>query len=188
MNKTKARSLVWLAAALLACTGCSSGDKASDTGGANSGKQQSSDINRRPGQDPSRRPSMAGGGTLPAGGNAKADGDRDRGGDTRSEDRSESSRGETRDASDRDRGNANSRGNSDARSQGGRTAKREPKREPKSAPKMKLVAAFPNSSGDVGLDAGNLVPEITGEDLEGTSFKLSDYKGKVIMLDFWGDW
>ena len=59
----------------------------------------------------------------------------------------------------------------------------------KEAPeRMKMAAAFPDSSGDVGLKKGNLIPEITGEDLEGTEFKLSDYKGKVIMLDFWGDW
>ena len=31
-------------------------------------------------------------------------------------------------------------------------------------------------------------PEIEGEDVDGTGFKLSDYRGKVILLDFWGDW
>jgi hypothetical protein len=36
--------------------------------------------------------------------------------------------------------------------------------------------------------AGNVAPEIAGEDLDGVAFKLSDYKGKVIFLDFWGDW
>lgn len=51
-----------------------------------------------------------------------------------------------------------------------------------------LVAAFPETSGTVGLTSGSLIPEITGADLEGTDFKLSDYQGKVIMLDFWGDW
>lgn len=35
---------------------------------------------------------------------------------------------------------------------------------------------------------GMLAPDITGPDLDGTEFKLSDYKGKVIFLDFWGDW
>ena len=30
--------------------------------------------------------------------------------------------------------------------------------------------------------------EIAGEDLDGIRFKLSDYRGKVIVLDFWGDW
>ena len=31
-------------------------------------------------------------------------------------------------------------------------------------------------------------PDIAGIDLDGVDFKLSDYKGKVIFLDFWGDW
>ena len=35
---------------------------------------------------------------------------------------------------------------------------------------------------------GMVAPEIEGIDLDGTAFKLSDYRGKVIFLDFWGDW
>ncbi|MFT4540605.1 MAG: hypothetical protein ACI841_004945 [Planctomycetota bacterium] len=35
---------------------------------------------------------------------------------------------------------------------------------------------------------GCTAPDIAGTDLDGTEFKLSDYKGKVIFLDFWGDW
>jgi len=35
---------------------------------------------------------------------------------------------------------------------------------------------------------GMEAPEIVGVDLEGTAFKLSDYRGKVVFLDFWGDW
>ena len=31
-------------------------------------------------------------------------------------------------------------------------------------------------------------PEIKGEDVDGKSFKLSDYRGKVVVIDFWGDW
>ena len=38
------------------------------------------------------------------------------------------------------------------------------------------------------MDMGQVAPDISGVDLDGTAFKLSDYKGKVIMLDFWGDW
>ena len=40
----------------------------------------------------------------------------------------------------------------------------------------------------VGFEVGNLAPEIQGEDLDGVNFKLSDYRGKVVVLDFWGDW
>jgi peroxiredoxin len=32
---------------------------------------------------------------------------------------------------------------------------------------------------------GNAAPEITGMDADGTAFKLSDYRGKVVLLDFW---
>jgi cytochrome oxidase Cu insertion factor (SCO1/SenC/PrrC family) len=32
---------------------------------------------------------------------------------------------------------------------------------------------------------GEPAPEIAGTDLDGRSFKLTDYRGKVVMLDFW---
>jgi hypothetical protein len=35
---------------------------------------------------------------------------------------------------------------------------------------------------------GRVAPEIEGEDLDGKGFKLSDYRGKVVVLDFWGHW
>lgn len=38
------------------------------------------------------------------------------------------------------------------------------------------------------LRIGKAAPDISGEDLDGTKFKLSDYRGKVVVLDFWGDW
>ncbi|HMP17751.1 MAG TPA: protein kinase, partial [Gemmatales bacterium] len=38
------------------------------------------------------------------------------------------------------------------------------------------------------LQEGNKLPDIVGEDLEGSNFRLSDYEGKVILLDFWGYW
>ena len=31
-------------------------------------------------------------------------------------------------------------------------------------------------------------PEIEGVDIDGKKFKLSDYRGKVVVLDFWGNW
>jgi hypothetical protein len=38
------------------------------------------------------------------------------------------------------------------------------------------------------LQIGMTVPEIVGEDIDGVPFKLSDYRGKVVVLDFWGYW
>ena len=38
------------------------------------------------------------------------------------------------------------------------------------------------------IRAGKAAPEIKGPDLDGKEFKLSDYKGKVVLLDFWGHW
>ena len=38
------------------------------------------------------------------------------------------------------------------------------------------------------LGIGKVAPDIKGEDVDGTKFKLSDYRGKVVVIDFWGDW
>jgi hypothetical protein len=38
------------------------------------------------------------------------------------------------------------------------------------------------------LSVGKVAPEIKGEDIDGKEFKLSDYRGKVVVLDFWGNW
>jgi hypothetical protein len=38
------------------------------------------------------------------------------------------------------------------------------------------------------LSVGKVAPEIVGRDILGTEFKLSDYRGKVVMLSFWAHW
>lgn len=43
-------------------------------------------------------------------------------------------------------------------------------------------------SGQVGFNIGDTAPDIEGEDIDGVPFKLSDYRGKVVVLDFWGHW
>jgi predicted Zn finger-like uncharacterized protein len=45
-----------------------------------------------------------------------------------------------------------------------------------------------NPNAAIGLKEGNRAPEISGKDIDGKAFKLSDYKGKVVLLDFWGFW
>jgi cytochrome oxidase Cu insertion factor (SCO1/SenC/PrrC family) len=39
-----------------------------------------------------------------------------------------------------------------------------------------------------GLAIGSVAPEIQGRDMKGVPFNLSDYKGRVVILDFWGQW
>lgn len=38
------------------------------------------------------------------------------------------------------------------------------------------------------LAIGATAPEIDGESIHGEPMKLSDFRGKVVVLDFWGDW
>lgn len=38
------------------------------------------------------------------------------------------------------------------------------------------------------LSVGKTAPEIEGVDVLGVKMKLSDYRGKVVMLSFWGHW
>lgn len=38
------------------------------------------------------------------------------------------------------------------------------------------------------LDVGEAAPEITGKDLDGTDMSLSQFRGKVVVLNFWGSW
>ena len=38
------------------------------------------------------------------------------------------------------------------------------------------------------LAIGRVAPEIAGEDLDGKPMKLGDYRGKVVVVSFWGAW
>jgi hypothetical protein len=38
------------------------------------------------------------------------------------------------------------------------------------------------------LGVGKVAPDIEGEDLDGKAMKLRDYRGKIVLLDFWGSW
>lgn len=44
----------------------------------------------------------------------------------------------------------------------------------------------PHDPADLAI--GKVAPEIEAEDVYGVPLKLSDYRGKVVVLDFWGDW
>lgn len=38
------------------------------------------------------------------------------------------------------------------------------------------------------LSVGKIAPDIVGQDVEGEKFRLHDFRGKVVVLDFWADW
>ena len=57
-------------------------------------------------------------------------------------------------------------------------------KQPPTQPTQPAQPSQPSGVPEVGMEA----PEITGLDLDGVEFNLSDYRGKVVLLDFWGDW
>jgi len=62
-------------------------------------------------------------------------------------------------------------------------------KSPQPAPvQPKNLVPPPVKQGNSGLDIGQMAMEIDGEDIDGKPFKLSDYRGKVVVLDFWGHW
>ena len=54
--------------------------------------------------------------------------------------------------------------------------------------KVESKKAISKPALQTGIQVGNKAAEIEGEDIDGKKFKLSDYRGKVVMLDFWGNW
>jgi membrane associated rhomboid family serine protease/thiol-disulfide isomerase/thioredoxin len=53
------------------------------------------------------------------------------------------------------------------------------------------AAVKPTPAGGYGIPdplIGKLAPTTDGEDIDGVRFRLRDYKGKVVLLIFWGDW
>lgn len=41
---------------------------------------------------------------------------------------------------------------------------------------------------EIGLNRGDIAPNFSIEDPNGTFIELSDYRGKVIFIDFWASW
>jgi thiol-disulfide isomerase/thioredoxin len=46
----------------------------------------------------------------------------------------------------------------------------------------------PSTPKRVAAEIGCIAPELEGTDLEGHKYKLSDYRGKVVVVDFWATW
>jgi thiol-disulfide isomerase/thioredoxin len=51
-----------------------------------------------------------------------------------------------------------------------------------------LVVGCPEPPRTVGLKPGQIAPPLEGKGLDGNSIRLSDYRGKVVVVDFWGPW
>lgn len=50
------------------------------------------------------------------------------------------------------------------------------------------TAAFSEKTAVVGLEKGNLSPDFELVTLDNEKVKLSDYRGKKVMLNFWASW
>ena len=59
---------------------------------------------------------------------------------------------------------------------------------PQKLPYPQPMQGLPSSPPPSKIVIGEPAPEIEGEDVDGVRFKLSEYKGKVVLLDFWGHW
>ncbi len=51
-----------------------------------------------------------------------------------------------------------------------------------------VIAGFYISVKYFGAEEGDLAPDFEAMLIDGTPFKLSDLKGKYVLLDFWGSW
>ncbi|MEM9412439.1 MAG: hypothetical protein AAGA30_15095 [Planctomycetota bacterium] len=54
--------------------------------------------------------------------------------------------------------------------------------------KKRVLGPPAEPTGETGTELGDFIPEIEGKDVDGEFFASSDYEGKVMMIDFWGDW
>ena len=53
----------------------------------------------------------------------------------------------------------------------------------------KMQAGFENMDMGMGMDIPTIEnPEFTGTSLSGKEVSLKDYKGKLVLVDFWGTW
>lgn len=51
-----------------------------------------------------------------------------------------------------------------------------------------LVAGVLFAQPKLGVNIGDKAPELTGKSFTGETYKLSDTKGKLVLIDFWAAW
>jgi thiol-disulfide isomerase/thioredoxin len=62
-------------------------------------------------------------------------------------------------------------------------------RDPRRPDRQETIAgAAEMMLNDLHASIGKVAPEIEGKDIDGEPMKLGDYRGKVVMLSFWGSW
>ncbi len=44
------------------------------------------------------------------------------------------------------------------------------------------------SQSQIGLNVGDKAPELIGKSFTGETYKLSDTKGQIVLIDFWASW
>jgi peroxiredoxin len=53
---------------------------------------------------------------------------------------------------------------------------------------VSFILLFSSCSDEKGLKRGEVAPDVVFELTDGSKVKLSDFRGKVVMLYFWADW
>jgi hypothetical protein len=95
------------------------------------------------------------------------------------------SKGKKDDIDDQDKQDGKAKSGSDGKDQQDEDDASDDEESSKEKPKLPDPA---EPTGREGTEPGDMIPGIEGKDVDGESFELADYEGKVIMLDFWGDW
>ena len=57
-----------------------------------------------------------------------------------------------------------------------------------SATEAVMVPGPPPTAPPVGLDVGNMAPDLALENLSGETVRLSDFVGQPVMINFWAVW
>lgn len=55
-------------------------------------------------------------------------------------------------------------------------------------PYAEVASAWLSPHDPAALAIGQVAPEIEGRDVDGKVLKLSQFRGRVVVIDFWGDW
>ena len=53
---------------------------------------------------------------------------------------------------------------------------------------LTLGTTFSFAQEKIGINIGNKAPELIGQSVDGSTLKLSDTQGKLVLLDFWAAW